>query len=324
MQETNGYPDKRPDGPEGRWERDVLRDVLLAAYKEQRRARFWRNFWRIIGVLLIAALWFGSDDGTAGQGLAAGKEHTAVITLEGEIGGGMDDQVKMLRDSMEAAYSNPNAKGIVIRANSPGGSPVISNTAFNEIRRLKSEHKNIPVYVVAEDMCASGCYYIAAAADKIYANPSSIVGSIGVIGGGFDVTGLMEKLGIKRRLKTAGSNKGMGDPFTPETPEQGKIWEGILSDTHQEFIKAVKLGRGEKLKDKEYPDVFSGRIYVGLEAKKVGLIDDFGSVYSIARDVVKAPELVSYMPEDDFRKILSRRFGAQVKAEVEKTLSKMW
>ena len=324
MQETNGYPDKRPDSPEGRWERDVLRDVLLAAYKEQRRARFWRNFWRIIGVLLIAALWFGSDDGTAGQGLAAGKEHTAVITLEGEIGGGMDDQVKMLRDSMEAAYSNPNAKGIVIRANSPGGSPVISNTAFNEIRRLKGEHKDIPVYVVAEDMCASGCYYIAAAADKIYADPSSIVGSIGVIGGGFDVTGLMDKLGIKRRLKTAGSNKGMGDPFTPETPEQGKIWEGILSDTHQEFIKAVKLGRGEKLKDKEYPDVFSGRIYVGLEAKKVGLIDDFGSVYSIARDVVKAPELVSYMPEDDFRKILSRRFGAQVKAEVEKTLSKMW
>mgnify|MGYP002651858683 CR=1 FL=1 len=189
MQETNGYPDKRPDSPEGRWERDVLRDVLLAAYKEQRRARFWRNFWRIIGVLLIAALWFGSDDGTAGQGLAAGKEHTAVITLEGEIGGGMDDQVKMLRDSMEAAYSNPNAKGIVIRANSPGGSPVISNTAFNEIRRLKGEHKDIPVYVVAEDMCASGCYYIAAAADKIYADPSSIVGSIGVIGGGLYVFG---------------------------------------------------------------------------------------------------------------------------------------
>ena len=324
MQETNGYPDKRPDGPEGRWERDVLRDVLLAAYKEQRRARFWRNFWRIIGVLLIAALWFGSDDSTAGQGLATDKEHTAVITLEGEIGGGMDDQVKMLRDSMEAAYNNPNAKGIVIRANSPGGSPVISNTAFNEIRRLKGEHKDIPVYVVAEDMCASGCYYIAAAADKIYADPSSIVGSIGVIGGGFDVTGLMDKLGIKRRLKTAGSNKGMGDPFTPETPEQAKIWEAMLSDTHQEFIKAVKLGRGEKLKDKEYPDVFSGRVYTGLEAKKVGLIDDFGSVYSIARDVVKAPELVSYTPEDDFSKFLSRRFGAQVKAEVENTLSKMW
>lgn len=173
-------------------------------------------------------------------------------------------------------------------------------------------------------MCASGCYYIAAAADKIYADPSSIVGSIGVIGGGFDVTGLMDKLGIKRRLKTAGSNKGMGDPFTPETPEQAKIWESMLSDTHQEFIKAVKLGRGEKLKDKEYPDVFSGRVYTGLEAKKVGLIDDFGSVYSIARDVVKAPELVSYTPEDDFGKFVRRHFGAQVKAEVEKTLLKMW
>ena len=324
MQETNGYPDKRPDSPEGRWERDVLRDVLLAAYKEQRRARFWRNFWRIIGVLLIAALWFGSDDGTAGQGLAAGKEHTAVITLEGEIGGGMDDQVKMLRDSMEAAYSNPNAKGIVIRANSPGGSPVISNTAFNEIRRLKGEHKDIPVYVVAEDMCASGCYYIAAAADKIYADPSSIVGSIGVIGGGFDVTGLMDKLGIKRRLKIAGSNKGMGDPFSPETPAQTQIWEKMLTDIHKEFIKSVKLGRGKRLKDQQYSDVFSGRIYTGSEAKEVGLIDDFGSVYSVARDVVKAPELANYTPEEDFGKILGRHLSAEMETKVKEKLSKIW
>ena len=324
MQETNGYPDKRPDSPEGRWERDVLRDVLLAAYKEQRRARFWRNFWRIIGVLLIAALWFGSDDGTAGQGLAAGKEHTAVITLEGEIGGGIDDQVKMLRDSMEAAYSNPNAKGIVIRANSPGGSPVISNTAFNEIRRLKGEHKDIPVYVVAEDMCASGCYYITAAADKIYADPSSIVGSIGVIGGGFDVTGLMDKLGIKRRLKIAGSNKGMGDPFSPETPAQTQIWEKMLTDIHKEFIKSVKLGRGKRLKDQQYSDVFSGRIYTGSEAKEVGLIDDFGSVYSVARDVVKAPELVNYTPEEDFGKILGRHLSAEMETKVKEKLSKIW
>ena len=324
MQETNGYPDKRPDGPEGRWERDVLRDVLLAAYKEQRRARFWRNFWRIIGVLLIAALWFGSDDGTAGQGLATGKEHTAVITLEGEIGGGMDDQVKMLRDSMEAAYSNPNAKGIVIRANSPGGSPVISNIAFNEIRRLKEAHKNIPVYVVAEEMCASGCYYIAAAADKIYADPSSVVGSIGVIGGGFDATGLMDKIGVKRRLKTAGSNKGMGDPFSPETPEQTKIWNAMLADIHGEFIKAVKLGRGSRLKEKENPDIFSGRIYTGIEAKQAGLIDDFGNIYSVARDVVKAPELVNYSPDDDFSKLLSRRLGMEMKMGLKEAMSKFW
>lgn len=138
---------------------------------------------------------------------------------------------------MEAAYNNGNAKAIIIRANSPGGSPVVSNTAFNEVRRLKAEHKDIPVYLVAEDMCASGCYYIAAAADKIYADPSSIVGSIGVIGGGFDFTGLMDKAGVKRRLKTAGSNKGMGDPFTPETPAQTQIWETMLGDIHQNLSK---------------------------------------------------------------------------------------
>ena len=323
MQETNGYPDKRPDGPEGRWERDVLRDVLLAAYKEQRRARFWRNFWRIIGVLLIAALWFGSDDGTAGQGLATGKEHTAVITLEGEIGGGMDDQVKMLRDSMEAAYSNPNAKGIVIRANSPGGSPVVSNTAFEEIRRLKAQHSDIPVYLVAEDMCASGCYYIAAAADKIYADPSSIVGSIGVIGSSFDATGLMEKIGVKRRVKIAGSNKGMGDPFSPETPEQSKIWEEMLTGIHGEFIKAVKTGRGGRLKFRQYPDVFSGRVYTGADAQKVGLVDGLGNIYSVARDVVKAPDVVDYTPKDDFGRILGRRFGAELKASVSEALQSL-
>ena len=279
-----------------------MREVLLASYKEQRSARIWRNIWRVIGVILflmfIASL-FGDDT----DAVQSSGEHTAVIDLKGEIGNELDDQVEMLRTGMEAVYNNPNAKAIIIRANSPGGSPVVSNIAFNEIRRMKSEHKDIPVYVVAEDMCASGCYYIAAAADKIYADPSSVVGSIGVIGGGFDATGLMDKIGIKRRLKIAGSNKGMGDPFSPETPAQTQIWEKMLTDIHKEFIKSVKLGRGKRLKDQQYSDVFSGRIYTGSEAKEVGLIDDFGSVYSVARDVVKAPELVNYTPEEDFGKI---------------------
>lgn len=329
------HPSSGPSENES-WERDTLYKLLMSVHKEQRSSRLWRNIWRGVGAMLFAGTLFtmyscssGGSTGTGGNSLGSAlhkqsNEHTAVIRLNGVIGGGYQDQVAMLRDGLEAAYANGKVKGIIIRANSPGGSPVISNTAFEEVRRLKAEHKDIPLYVVTEDMCASGCYYIAAAADKIYADPSSLVGSIGVIGGSFDFTELMDKIGVKRRLKTAGSNKGMGDPFTPETPEQAKIWEAMLSDTHQEFIKAVKLGRGEKLKDKEYPDVFSGRVYTGLEAKKVGLIDDFGSVYSIARDVVKAPELVSYTPEDDFGKFLSRRFGAQVKAEVENTLSKMW
>ena len=324
MQEPYSREGNNPSSHSGSfWEREVLREVLLASYKEQRSARIWRNIWRVIGVILflmfIASL-FGDDT----DAVQSSGEHTAVIDLKGEIGNELDDQVEMLRTGMEAVYNNPNAKAIIIRANSPGGSPVVSNIAFNEIRRMKSEHKDIPVYVVAEDMCASGCYYIAAAADKIYADPSSVVGSIGVIGGGCDATGLMDKIGIKRRLKIAGSNKGMGDPFSPETPAQTQIWEKMLTDIHKEFIKSVKLGRGKRLKDQQYSDVFSGRIYTGSEAKEVGLIDDFGSVYSVARDVVKAPELVNYTPEEDFGKILGRHLSAEMETKVKEKLSKIW
>ena len=324
MQEPYSREGNNPSSHSGSfWEREVLREVLLASYKEQRSARIWRNIWRVIGVILflmfIASL-FGDDT----DAVQSSGEHTAVIDLKGEIGNELDDQVEMLRTGMEAVYNNPNAKAIIIRANSPGGSPVVSNIAFNEIRRMKSEHKDIPVYVVAEDMCASGCYYIAAAADKIYADPSSVVGSIGVIGGGFDATGLMDKIGIKRRLKIAGSNKGMGDPFSPETPAQTQIWEKMLTDIHKEFIKSVKLGRGKRLKDQQYSDVFSGRIYTGSEAKEVGLIDDFGSVYSVARDVVNAPELVNYTPEEDFGKILGRHLSAEMETKVKEKLSKIW
>lgn len=324
MQEPYSREGNNPSSHSGSfWEREVLREVLLASYKEQRNARIWRNIWRVIGVILflmfIASL-FGDDT----DAVQSSGEHTAVIDLKGEIGNELDDQVEMLRTGMETVYNNPNAKAIIIRANSPGGSPVVSNIAFNEIRRMKSEHKDIPVYVVAEDMCASGCYYIAAAADKIYADPSSVVGSIGVIGGGFDATGLMDKIGIKRRLKIAGSNKGMGDPFSPETPAQTQIWEKMLTDIHKEFIKSVKLGRGKRLKDQQYSDVFSGRIYTGSEAKEVGLIDDFGSVYSVARDVVKAPELVNYTPEEDFGKMLGRHLSAEMETKVKEKLSKIW
>ena len=319
--------DNTSDRPVDNWERNTLRDVLLEAYKEQRRARLWRNIWRGVAVVLFLILI--TDIGNNSEGgkkiVSSSGAHTAVINLRGAIGDSeFDDQVKALRESMEAAYKNKNAKAIIIRANSPGGSPVISNIAFNEIRRLKEAHKNIPVYVVAEEMCASGCYYIAAAADKIYADPSSVVGSIGVIGGGFDATGLMDKIGVKRRLKTAGSNKGMGDPFSPETPEQTKIWNAMLADIHGEFIKAVKLGRGSRLKEKENPDIFSGRIYTGIEAKQAGLIDDFGNIYSVARDVVKAPELVNYSPDDDFSKLLSRRLSMEMKMGLKEAMSKLW
>ena len=305
------------------WERNILREALLETSKENRRARIWKMVWRGIWLLVFLSFIVNMRGGGDKLGKVSGT-HTAVINLSGEIGGGYNDQVSMLRDSLEAAYSNSNVKGIIIRANSPGGSPVVSNIAFEEIRRLKAQHKNIPLYVVAEDMCASGCYYIASAADKIYADPYSIVGSIGVIGGGFDFTGLMDKLGIKRRLKTAGSNKGMGDPFTPETPEQQAIWDKMLGDIHAEFIKAVKTGRGDRLKEQENPDIFSGRVYTGNDAKKIGLIDDFGNIYSVARDVIKAPDIVDYTPEDKFSKLIGRRLGAEVQQGLQNLGDKTW
>ena len=307
------------------WERDTLYKLLLSVHKEQRAGRFWRNVWRGVGAMLFAGTLFtfhscasGRFEADNGGGLnkilgAKKKEHTAVIKLNGVIGGGYQDQVALLRDGLEAAYADKNVKGIIIRANSPGGSPVVSNTAFNEIRRLKEQHKDIPLYLVAEDMCASGCYYIAAAADKIYADQSSIVGSIGVVGSGFDLTGLMRNMGIQRRQRTAGSNKGMGDPFSPETPEQTAIWQGMLDDIHQQFIKAVRDGRGKRLNEADNPDLFSGRVYTGNEALKTGLIDGLGDIYSVSRDIIKAPELVDYTPADDISRLFGKGVGTSVR-----------
>lgn len=320
-------PSEYGQNPNESWERNTLRDMLLETFKERRRARNWRNFWRCVWALLcllvIGTLFSSCSQSKDNMGGVTGS-HTAVINLDGEISSEYRDQVAMLRDGLEAAYANRDVKGIIIRANSPGGSPVVSNSAFNEIRRLKAQHKNIPVYVVAEDVCASGCYYIAAAADKIYADPSSIVGSIGVISGGFDFTGLMEKLGIKRRMHTAGSNKGLGDPFLPETPEQKAILDKMLQDIHQQFIQSVKTGRGSRLKEKDFSEIFSARVYSGIEAKGVGLIDDFGSVYSVSRDVIKAPELVDYTPDEDLEFILSRKLGSEIAGKIEKAANRIW
>ena len=309
------------------WEQAMLEKLLMQVYREKRKdrnAKWIRLFIWLAFFALIFAIMHSNPSGGGGNAnalmLAKKDNHTAVINLSGVIDSYNDNAAKLL-EGLEAAYKNDKVKGIIIRADSPGGSPVISDTAFTEIRRLKGEHKNIPVYVVAEDVCASGCYYIAAAADKIYANQASMVGSIGVISGSFGATELIEKLGVERRLKTAGENKGMGDPFSPETPEQNAIWQKMLDDIHHQFINAVKTGRGEKLKWQQHPDVFSGRVYTGTEAKAVGLIDDFGNIYSVSRDVIKAEKMVDYTPKDDFATLLGKRFGTQIRQEVKETLS---
>ena len=222
------------------WERDTLYKLLLSVHKEQRAGRFWRNVWRGVGAMLFAGTLFtfhscasGRFEADNGGGLnkilgAKNKEHTAVIKLNGVIGGGYQDQVALLRDGLEAAYADKNVKGIIIRANSPGGSPVVSNTAFNEIRRLKEQHKGIPLYLVAEDMCASGCYYIAAAADQIYADSSSLVGSIGHYCGAFHFTGIMVKHGSNGPPRTAGNKNFIGNPIPSSPSHHSPICQYLL------------------------------------------------------------------------------------------------
>ncbi|PIT52905.1 signal peptide peptidase SppA [Snodgrassella alvi] len=309
---TDGNPEENSN-----WERNMLEKLLFEVYREQRRNRIWRWFWRLFWIFIIVVV-ITSLGSTKPSGA-----HTAVIDLDGIISSD-NNQADLLRKSLKEAYKNNNVKGIIIRANSPGGSPVISSIAYEEIRHLKTKHPRIPLYVVTEDMCASGCYYIASAADKIYADPSSLVGSIGVIGSSFDFTGLIDKLGIKRRVKIAGSNKDMGDPFVPETPEQAEIWQQMLSSIHKQFIQAVQQGRGNRLKIADNPDIFSGRAYTGEEAKAVGLIDDFGNIYTVARDVIGAPELVDYTSETSWGKRFGKSIGSTLQQNIQGIASKPW
>ena len=312
-------------GQSVQWERSVIEKVLQNACKEQQTARRWRIFFRFFYIGLIF-LFFLLPVLIGSQKLAEQtSEHVAVVDLTSVIDSS-NDNANLLLKGMEKAYENKQVKGIIIKANSPGGSPVISGTAYDEILALKKKHESrkIPVYVVVEDVCASGCYYIASAADKIYANQSSLVGSIGVISGGFGFTKAMEKMGIERRLKTAGANKGIGDPFSPETPEQRAIWQQLLNEVHQQFITAVKNGRGKVLKDKEDPDIFSGRVYSGSQGLKNGLVDTMGSVRSVARDEFKLPVVDYTEKEDKFSALLGSGIRGEIKQGFEEITKSGW
>lgn len=292
------------------WERTLLEQLATAALLEQRRSRRWKIFFRLawLGLaLLIAAtlFWRGADKPS--DGLSAGG-HTAVLQLQGVIDTDNNSADKLIQ-GLSDAYKDKNTKGIIISANSPGGSPVLSGMVYDEIVRQKKLHPGIPVDVVVEEMCASGCYYIAAAADKIFVDKASIVGSIGVISDGFGFTGLMDKLGVERRVKTAGENKAMGDPFSPVNPKQEIIRQQLLDDIHQQFIKAVRNGRGQRLK--ETPDMFSGLIWLGEKSIPLGLTDGYGTVASVARDVIKADKTVDFTPQDDLSSRFARRLGVE-------------
>ncbi|WP_028534884.1 S49 family peptidase [Paludibacterium yongneupense] len=298
------------------WERELLEKLATASLIEQRRSRRWKIFfrlaWLMIALAIAAALFWRNED----SAVAATRPHTAIIRLEGVIDSENDTANKLI-DGLQSALEDKGTRGIIIQANSPGGSPVLSGMVYDEIVRQRHLHPAIPIYVVVEEVCASGCYYIAAAANKIFVDKASIVGSIGVVSDGFGFTGLMEKLGIERRLKTAGENKAMGDPYSALNPKQEAIRQQLLDTIHRQFIQAVKTGRGSRLK--ETPETFSGMIWLGEQAIGLGLADGNGNVASIARDVIKADKTLDYTPEDDLGSRFARRIGVQLAGGV-KTL----
>lgn len=294
----------------------ALKEVALEGIKEQRRARRWGIFFKLffiayLLVVLYAILGGGAHDGK----LTTADKITAVIDIKGIIMDGAEASAENVLPSLKDAFEDPKTKGIILRINSPGGSPVQAGIINDEIRRLKGLHKDIPVYAVVSDLCASGGYYIAVAADKIYADKASIVGSIGVRMDSFGVTGLMEKLGVERRLHTAGANKGMLDPFLPEKPEQVQFVQQMLDETHQQFINVVKQGRGKRLK--ETPEMFSGLFWTGDEALKLGLIDGLENDAYVAREVIGAEEIVDFTNKKD----LLQRLGEKVQTSVQSMLA---
>lgn len=284
----------------------VLREVALEGIKEQRRARRWGIFFKLFFVAYLLILLFALlGIGASSSKLTDADEITAVVDINGVIMDGAVASAEMVIPALQDAFENKKTKGVMLRCNSPGGSPVQSGIINDEIKRLKAEHKDIPVYAVISDLCASGGYYIVAAADKIYADKASIVGSIGVRMDNFGAVGLMEKLGVERRLYTAGANKGMLDPFLPENTTQVAHVQKMLDTTHQQFIQVVKEGRGERLKDN--PDIFSGLFWTGEDAVSLGLIDGLGSDAYVARDLIKAEEMVNFTSEKDLLERLSER-----------------
>jgi len=276
------------------WERDLVNKLAFSAISEQRKARRWGIFFKIAFLLYLITLpiIFISSEGVSSS-LPVG-EHTALVNLSGIITSDSDASADVVVAGLRDALENKNSKALIIRANSPGGSPVQADYMYNEILRLRKKYPNKPVYAVVTDVCASACYYIISATEKIYANKASIVGSIGVLSNGFGFVGSMKKLGIERRLYTAGKNKGALDPFSPEKPEDVAHMKDLMSDVHQIFIDSVKKGRGDRLK--ETPDMFSGLFWSGSKAKEMGLIDDFASSGKVARDIVGKKEIVDYTP----------------------------
>jgi protease-4 len=296
---------------------DGLPEQFASAYLRDRRSeRRWRIFFRLSWLLLVMAIAYAVF-AARGHGAGPTGPHTALIEVRGEIAADGEASAENLIPGIKNAFEDPDAQAIVLRINSPGGSPVQAGIINDEIRRLKALHHK-KVYAVVEETCASGAYYIAVAADEIYADKASVVGSIGVLMDSFGAVGLMEKLGVERRLLTAGANKGLGDPFSPLPPKQRAYIQAMLDQIHQQFIAVVKEGRGSRLK--ETPEMFSGLFWNGEQALDMGLIDHLGTLDYVAREVVKAETVIDYTPKENLAERLARRFGTAMGAGAVKAL----
>ena len=292
----------------------AAQDALLAQFarhylaqqrSEQRWRWFWRAVWLTVALLALAGIWQGVPHSAQPQ------PHTALVEVRGPISVSDEANADRIMASLREAFEQPSARAVVLRINSPGGSPVQAGIINDEIRRLKALHKK-PVYAVCEEMCASAAYYIAVAADQIYVDKASIVGSVGVLMNGFGFVGLLDKLGIERRLMTSGSNKGMLDPFSPRDLDQEGYAQQMLEQVHQQFITVVRQGRGKRLKEDE--TTFSGLFWNGQQAVSMGLVDRLGSLDQVAREVVKHEDIVDYTQHEDIAERLAKRFGAAVGA----------
>lgn len=306
---------------EGNWERRILEKVALSAIDEQRRARRWGIFFKLLGFAYLTVLLLTLVEWEKFWGEGEGGKHTALVELHGVIQAKGDANADDTISALQAAFEDKGTAGVILRINSPGGSPVQAGIITDEIVRLRAKYADKPLYVVVEDICASGGYYVASAADKIYVNKASIVGSIGVLMDGFGFTGTMDKLGVERRLLTAGENKGFLDPFSPQNERHKAHAQDMLDEIHRQFIEVVKKGRGKRLK--ETPDMFSGLMWTGAKSIELGLADAYGTVDSVAREVIKAEEIRDYTVKPSFAEKFARRLGTDLADGLANAMTKL-
>ncbi len=291
----------------------LLEKTLLAGVQEQRRSRRWGIFFKLLTfVYLFGMLVLFTPLMDMEKSATRGPGYTAVVEVNGIIADKESASADNIVGGLRAAFEDSKVKGVVLRINSPGGSPVQSGYVYDEIRRLRGLHPTIKVYAVITDLGASGAYYIASAADQIYADKASLVGSIGVTAAGYGFVGTMEKLGVERRTYTSGEHKSFLDPFQPQKAEETQFWQSVLDTTHRQFIASVKQGRGDRLKDKDHPELFSGLVWSGEQALELGLIDGLGSASSVARDVIGEKELVDFTVQESPFDRFSKKLGASV------------